>query len=74
MKRIPLIFALFFLISCQQKNKIVVDSIVVNTTIYTVNSNFDMASAMAIKEGKILGTYFGIKIITEKTLYFIICL
>ena len=54
MKRIPLIFALFFLISCQQKNKIGVDSIVINATIYTVNTNFDTASAMAIKEGKIL--------------------
>lgn len=54
MKSIPLIFALFFLISCQQKNKIGVDSIVINATIYTVNTNFDTASAMAIKEGKIL--------------------
>ena len=54
MKRIPLIFALLFLISCQQKNKIGVDSIVINATIYTVNTNFDTASAMAIKEGKIL--------------------
>ena len=54
MKRIPLIFALFFLISCQQKSKIVVDSIVLNATIYTVNKAFDTASAMAIKEGRIV--------------------
>ncbi len=54
MKRILLLFALLFLISCQQKNKIVVDSVVLNAAIYTVNTTFDTASAMAIKEGRIV--------------------
>lgn len=54
MKRILLIFALFLLISCNQKNKISVDTIITDATIYTVNKNFGTASAMAINEGKIV--------------------
>ena len=54
MKRITLSFVLLFLISCQQKSKTSVDSIVINATIYTVNKSFDLASAMVISNGKIV--------------------
>ncbi|MBP2284448.1 putative amidohydrolase YtcJ [Flavobacterium sp. CG_23.5] len=54
MKRITLLFALFLLISCNQKNKIHVDTIVTNATIYTVNKTFGKAWAMAIDKGRIL--------------------
>ena len=54
MKRITLLFALFLMISCNQKNKISVDTIVTNGTIYTVNKTFGKASAMAIDKGRIL--------------------
>jgi predicted amidohydrolase YtcJ len=54
MKRITLLLALFLLISCNQKNKISVDTIITDGTIYTVNKTFDKASAMAISEGKIV--------------------
>ncbi|MBG6111243.1 putative amidohydrolase YtcJ [Flavobacterium sp. CG_9.10] len=54
MKRITLLFTLFLLISCNQKNKIPVDTIVTNATIYTVDKTFGKASAMAINEGKII--------------------
>ncbi|MFE3869092.1 amidohydrolase [Flavobacterium sp. LS2P90] len=54
MKRITLLFALFLLISCNQKNKISVDTIITDATIYTINNTFDKASAMAINEGKIV--------------------
>lgn len=58
MKSFTLLLSLFLLISCDQKNKILVDTIITNATIYTVNKNFSTASAMAIKDGKIvaLGT------------------
>lgn len=58
MKSVTLLLSLFLLISCDQKNKISVDTIITNATIYTVNKNFSTASAMAIKDGKIvaLGT------------------
>ncbi|MNF28693.1 N-substituted formamide deformylase precursor [compost metagenome] len=58
MKSFTLLLSLFLLISCDQKNKISVDTIITNATIYTVNKNFSTASAMAIKDGKIvaLGT------------------
>ncbi|HLF52100.1 amidohydrolase [Flavobacterium sp.] len=54
MKPIVLLLALFLLISCNQKNKISVDTIITNATIYTVNKTFGTASAMAINEGKIV--------------------
>jgi len=38
-------------ISCAKKEK--VDTIVINATIYTVNTHFDKAEAFAIKDGKI---------------------
>lgn len=54
MKRLILFFSLILLISCNQKNKITVDSIITNATIYTVNKDFATASAMAIQSGKIV--------------------
>ena len=54
MKKISLLLLLIVLVSCNQKNKITVDSIVTNATIYTVNTAFGKASAMAIQSGKIV--------------------
>lgn len=54
MKRVTLLFALFLLISCDQKNKISVDTIITDATIYSVNNSFGIASAMAIDKGKIV--------------------
>ncbi len=45
---------LFVLLSCNQKEK--ADLLVYNATIYTVDSSFSTAEAMAIKDGKILAT------------------
>lgn len=46
--------AIFFLNSCSQKTRI--DLLVYNATIYTVDSSFSIAEAMAIKDGKIVET------------------
>lgn len=54
MKSVTFLLSLFLLISCDQKNKISVDTIITNATIYTVNKNFSIASAMAIKDGEIV--------------------
>ncbi len=54
MRQISFLFSLFLLISCNQKSKISVDSIITNATIYTVNKDFAKASAMAIDQGKIV--------------------
>ena len=54
MKFITLFVALFLLISCDQKNKISVDTIITDATIYSVNNSFETASAMAIDKGKIV--------------------
>ena len=42
------------LISCSQKER--VDLLVFNATIYTVDSSFHTAEAMAVKDGKIVAT------------------
>ncbi|SFE80550.1 amidohydrolase [Flavobacterium xueshanense] len=54
MKFITLFFGFFLLISCDQKNKISVDTIITDATIYSVNNSFETASAMAIDKGKIV--------------------
>jgi predicted amidohydrolase YtcJ len=54
MRRISFLLSLILLISCNQKNKTSVDSIITNATIYTVNKDFGKASAMAIDQGKIV--------------------
>lgn len=54
MKKISFLLSLIFLISCNQKNKITVDTIITDGNIYTVNKDFGKASAMAIQSGKIV--------------------
>jgi predicted amidohydrolase YtcJ len=57
----PLLLAAVFTISCHSKQP--ADLIVFNGKIYTVDSAFSVADAMAIKDGKILavGKYAGIR-------------
>lgn len=54
MKNILKLLILFSLFTCKEKEKIQVDTIVINGNIYTVNSTFDKAQAFAIKDGKFL--------------------
>jgi predicted amidohydrolase YtcJ len=54
MKKISFLLSLILLVSCNQKSKINVDTIVTDATIYTVNKDFGKASAMAIQSGKIV--------------------
>lgn len=52
MKKIfPLLLLTIFLVSCNNYNA---DFIIHNAKIYTVNENFDVASAVVVKEGKII--------------------
>ena len=52
MKKIfTLLFLTVFLVSCNNYNA---DFIIHNAKIYTVNENFDVASAVVVKEGKII--------------------
>lgn len=53
MKKLIAILLIAFIYSCENE-KIEVDSIVVNATIYTVNDSFEKAEAFAIKDGKFL--------------------
>jgi len=48
------ILLIFTILSFSCTKKIAVDTLVINATIYTVNSNFDKAEAFAIKDGKII--------------------
>jgi predicted amidohydrolase YtcJ len=54
MRSITLFLALFLLVSCDQKDKVTVDTIITDATIYSVNNSFGTASAMAIDKGKIV--------------------
>lgn len=54
MKSVSLCLALILMISCDQKNKISVDTIITDATIYSVNNSFQEFSAMAIDKGKIV--------------------
>lgn len=54
MKKFSFLFSLVLLVSCNQKNKIAVDTIITDATIYIVNKDFGKASAMAIQSGKII--------------------
>ncbi len=54
MKKIFFSIAIVSLIGCSQKKK--ADLLVYNATIYTVDSSFSTAEAMAIADGKILAT------------------
>ena len=53
MRQVSLFLSLLFFSACQNK-KIQADSIIVNAKIYTVDAQFSMAEAMAIKDGKII--------------------
>ena len=52
MKKYLSILSVIIILSCQQK--IEVDSIITNATIYTVNDNFEKAEAFAVKDGKFI--------------------
>jgi predicted amidohydrolase YtcJ len=65
MKRFLIIFALLVLVSCQENKKIAVDYLVVNATIYTVNASFDTATAMAIRQGKVVAVGSSQEITTQ---------
>ncbi|WP_158727712.1 MULTISPECIES: amidohydrolase [unclassified Flavobacterium] len=54
MRAFALLFFTLFLISCNQNEKIMVDAIITDATIYTVNNTFEKATAMAIDKGKIV--------------------
>jgi predicted amidohydrolase YtcJ len=49
---LPVVASLFFLTACAQKKK--ADLLLHNGKVYTVDASFSVASAMAIKDGKIL--------------------
>ncbi len=53
-KNILTAFALFSLIACSQKQKI--DLLIYNAVVYTVDSSFSVAEAIAVKDGKIVET------------------
>jgi predicted amidohydrolase YtcJ len=53
-KAVLIILVLTLIISCKQKEKI--DLLVYNATIYTVDSSFSIAEAIAITDGKIVET------------------
>ena len=52
MKYLLSFLTLVLLFGCQNKEK--VDLLVINGNIYTVNDNFDMAEAFAVKDGKLV--------------------
>lgn len=53
-KSFLLLFGMLSMLSCSQKKK--ADRLILNARIYTVDSLFTMAEAMAIRDGKILAT------------------
>jgi predicted amidohydrolase YtcJ len=50
--RFPTLFALVLLAACQSRQK--ADLLITNATLYTVDSSYTVAQAMAVREGKIL--------------------
>jgi predicted amidohydrolase YtcJ len=52
MKKYVSILSVILILSCQQKLE--VDSIITNASIYTVNDNFEKAEAFAVKDGKFI--------------------
>ncbi len=52
MKNLILFPLVLFAISCTKK--IPVDLVIINANVYTVNNNFDLAQAIAVKDGKII--------------------
>ena len=56
MKKILSLLALLLIISCQEKEQNTADLIIENAQIYTVNKDFSTATAMAVKDGKVIFT------------------
>ncbi len=56
MNKFGLIFVTLFLFACNNHSKQEVDLIIDHATIYTVDSTFSKAEAIAIKDGKIIAT------------------
>lgn len=54
MKKILSLLALVLIISCQEKEQNTADLIIKNAQIYTVNKDFSTATAMAVKDGKVV--------------------
>ncbi|WP_405377152.1 hypothetical protein [Nonlabens sp. Asnod3-A02] len=54
MKKILSLLALVLIISCQEKEQNTADLIIENAQIYTVNKDFSTATAMAVKDGKVV--------------------
>jgi predicted amidohydrolase YtcJ len=52
MKKYVSILSVILILSCQQKLE--VDSIITNASIYTVNDNFEKAEAFAVKDGRFI--------------------
>src|SRR5690554_6389706 len=65
-KSIKLIFMTLF-ISCPTPSKTEVDLLIKNAVIYKVDDEFDTASAMAIKDGKIVAIGHGEDVINKYT-------
>lgn len=56
MRHLLLILLSSITLSCATHQQVAADQIVHNAKIYTVNQNFDVTEAMAIKDGKVLAT------------------
>lgn len=56
MKHLLLLILSAMALSCATNKKIAADQIIHNAKIYTVNQNFDVVAAMAVKDGKVLAT------------------
>ncbi|WP_114790096.1 amidohydrolase [Niabella yanshanensis] len=54
--RTPLLFLVFAILTASCQSKKTADLLIYNATIYTVDSQFSKAEAMAIQDGKILAT------------------
>ena len=56
MKKTFLLLALIIFISCEQETQKAADLIIENATIYTVDEQFSTATALAVKDGKVIFT------------------
>jgi predicted amidohydrolase YtcJ len=54
MKKLLVLILIFISISCKEESKQQVDLMIENATIYTVDQDFTTATAMAVKDGKIV--------------------
>ncbi|WP_438968798.1 amidohydrolase [Nonlabens sp.] len=56
MKKLLLLLVILLIVSCQEKETSTADLIIENATIYTVDQDFSTATALAVKDGKIIFT------------------